>query len=186
MLQLFSPQLLNGLYHDQLGALYSNAQTAEIFGCETTTIRSQKKRLSDQGELVEGKHWIASEDGKTYWSFEGTCLLGLTLSTQLAQQFRLGITEMLRAWQAGELSIVPSGNGVTIQSQQGALQVATLELPDPVAVGEAIAQARYNREVEAWKGSVAAVVQGKEEELRSNITDCLGKYLESAWGVNPL
>jgi hypothetical protein len=55
-----------------------------------------------------------------------------------------------------------------------------------VAVGEAIAQARYNREVEAWKGSVAAVVQGKELELRSNITDCLGKYLESAWGVNPL
>lgn len=186
MLQLFSPQLLEGLYHDQLGALYSNAQTAEIFGCESGTIRSQKKRLADQGELIEGKHWIASEDGKTYWSFEGTCLLGLTLSTQLAQQFRLAITELLSAWQQGAIAIVPSGNGIEIQTQQGALQVATLDLPDPVAVGEAIALARYNREVEAWKGSVAAVVQGKEEELRSNITECLGKYLESAWGVNPL
>lgn len=185
MLQLFSPQLLEGLYHNQLGALYSNAQAADIFGCEATTIRSQKKRLAGQGELTEGKHWVA-EDGKTYWSFEGTCLLGLTLSTQLAQQFRLGITEMLRAWQAGELSIVPSGNGIAINSQQGALQVATLELPDPVAVGEAIALARHDREVEAWKGSVATVVQGKELELREGLTERLGKYLSQAWGVNPL
>jgi len=186
-MQLFAPQLLQGEYHQELGALYSNAQAAEIFGCEATTIRSQKKRLKDQGELTEGKHWL-TQDGQTFWSFEGACLLGLTLSTKLAQEFRIAITEMLKAWQQGAIAIVPNeGGGIAIEAQAGALQPATaLELPDPVAVGEAIAIERYQREVQAWKDSVTAVVQGKEEELREGITDRLGKYLQQAWGVNPL
>lgn len=185
---IFSPHLLEGQHHELLGALYTNNQAAEMFGCESTTIRSQKKRLADQGELTEGQHWITSDDGKTLWSFEGACLLGLTLSTELAKQFRLIITDLLKQWQQGAIAIVPTESGIQIQ-QRPALHLATapaLELPDPVAVGEAIAIARYESEIQAWKDSVAAVVQGKEEELRQGITDSLGKYLQQAWGVNPL
>lgn len=182
-LDIFSPALLEGEYHEALGAIYSNAQAASLFGCETSTLRSQKKRLKDSGELTAA-HYV-ERDNQTFWGFEGLCLLGMSLTTQAAFEFRRALTEMLKLWRDGKLSTVPTGDGVEFRGLE-ALQLTGLELPDPVAVGEAIALHRYEAEVEGWKQSVAAVVAGREADLREGVTDRLGKYLLQVWGVNPL
>lgn len=120
----FRPALEQGIYHESLGALYSTSQAAEFFDCKDTAIRSQKKRLSERGELNEGEHWV-SESNKVLWTFRGLVQLGMAITSPIAAEFRTAITDLLEAWSNNAIAIVPvEGGGLRIDELQNATVIA--------------------------------------------------------------
>lgn len=199
MLIQFQEQLEQGIYHESLGALYPSKQVAEMLGCEPATIRSQKKRQSDRGELTEGFHWVSGDIATgTLWTFEGLCHLGMAINSPIALQFRQSITDLLSRLKDGTLVILKTETGVTFQEQGvclggtggrgDATAIATLPatlapLPDPDAVADHVAQELHQRRLEAWETEVDAKVTAKLEQLSNTSERTLGERLGNKWGV---
>ena len=202
MLAKFRPALEQGIYHESLGALYSTAQAAEFFGCKDTSIRSQKKRLGERGELIEGDHWVTLNNS-THWTFRGFVQLGMAITSPIAAEFRATITDLLEALSNGAIAIVPAdGGGVRFDELQNATLGPALATLDIESVADRVAplvweQRRMDaaqradelqqRLGQAIETRVAAMQQqGESEAVKKLLTGSYGlswELLQSA-GVN--
>ena len=74
--------------------LFSNADLADGFDCPEGNIRTWKSR--NQGELVEGIHWI-TDSGRTFWTARGVIQLGCKLEAPRAVEFRKALEDLVMA-----------------------------------------------------------------------------------------
>ena len=188
----FRPGLEQGIYHESLGALYSTSQAADFFDCTDTAIRSQKKRLSERGELNEGEHWI-SEANKVLWTFRGLVQLGMAITSPIAAEFRTAITDLLEAWSNNAISIVPiEGGGLRIDELQNATAIATQTATlDVQAVADRVAPIVFEQRKEATQQRKEATQQQLSDAIESRVAamqqqeenEAAKKLLISSYGL---
>ncbi|NJR70711.1 MAG: hypothetical protein HC771_20265 [Synechococcales cyanobacterium CRU_2_2] len=111
-----APILAHADPHPEHGALLANDEIAIFYGVSETSIRSLKKRLTDEEAIAEGRHWLTGPNSKTLWTFRGFIRLGMRLTSPMALQLQQHLEDLLAALNAGQIRIVPvEGQAMGVQ-----------------------------------------------------------------------
>lgn len=197
-IESLTPILSQAEQHPDHGGVMANDALASFYDVDAGSIRTLKKRLTDEQAITEGKHWLKGANNKTLWTFRGFIRLGMRLSSPMALQLQQHFEDLLAMFNAGQVQIVPvEGQDVGVQLvmvEAGASEVVPVPTPidDPVsdeavwAIARPIAQAIYEKR-QQQRGSLEARVNdaiSQELQQLEQQAEPLGKSLALQWGLS--
>ena len=180
----FEGLTLHPVPHDTHDWLMSTAEVAAAFGVEPVQIRQAKIRMTEAGELVEGKHWLGGVDEiysrpLTVWTKRGTVRLGFNLRSPRAKLFRDYAEDLvLREADASELrreldDLRRRITALEARPAQGRLFALPSARPKPVPVNHGAVVAR---KAEQRTKAIAAIAEGHGSSIRQ-----LALFLNLSW-----
>jgi hypothetical protein len=196
-LETLSPILNLTQHHPDHGGLLGNDAIAQFFEVDSGSIRTLKKRLTDESAISEGQHWLKGESNKTLWTFRGFIRLGMRLSSPMALQLQQHLEDLLAMLNAGQVQIIP------VDGQSVGIQLVTVEavagelVPVPLAHEPVVS----DEQVWAIARPIAAAVYEKRQANRSSLearvndaiaaelqqleaqAEPLGKSIALQWGL---
>ena len=153
------------------GFLISTKYAAAGYGVGESTIRNHKRDRPT--ELIEGQHWLKSEQGNTQWTARGIIQLGFCTQSKQGEEFRRWAEQQIMGTVSEtDAPALSTPNLSTIDSTAEAIaQVVVSQLS-----AEQVLQERVNFHVQA---KLDAGVQAVDPAS-------LGKSLAVQWGLQSM
>lgn len=193
-IEQLAPILSQAEQHPDHGGVMTNAAIATFYDVDAGSIRTLKKRLTDEQSISEDKHWLKGPSNKTLWTFRGFIRLGMRLSSPVALQLQQGLEDLLVMLNDGRVSIVPmEGQAIGVELVTVATAIETTEtaievLPlaqDETALGHALGAAKYEQERQAQAETVERIksaAMARYAELKQGEAD-MGESLAQSLGL---
>lgn len=191
-----SPILSLAQPHPDHGGLLGNDAIADFFAVDAGSIRTLKKRLTDEASISEGQHWLKGDNSKTLWTFRGFIRLGMRLSSPVALQLQQHLEDLLAMLNDGRVVIQPvDGQAVGIQLVTGnsfAGEIVPVPLAhDPVSdeqvlviarpLAQAVHQQRQSQR-QTLEARVSDAIAAELQQLEAQ-AEPLGKSIALRWGL---
>ena len=81
--------------HPDYGLCFDNKDVALFYDVNEKSIRTLKKRLTDEQAIEQNRHWLAGPNNKTLWTFSGFLQLGMRLTSPVALQHRANMESLV-------------------------------------------------------------------------------------------
>lgn len=194
-IESLAPILAQAEQHPDHGGVLANDAIASFYEVSENSIRTLKKRLTDEQAIEQNRHWLAGPNNKTLWTVRGFIRLGMRLSSAKALAIQATIEELLTMLNAGQLQIVPvDGQSIGVQLlpvDAGELVPVPLATDEPVsdeavlAIARPIAAAVFEKH-QAQRSSLEARVNdaiASELQQLEQGSESLGKSIALQWGL---
>lgn len=188
-IEQLAPILTQAEQHSEHGGVMANDQIAAFYETSEQSIRTLKKRLSDEQAIEENRHWIKGQNNKTLWTIRGFIRLGMRLSSGPALAFQSDLEDLLGQLNTGQLQIVPvdgAAVGVQLVTVEAQTDIAPLPLAqDEESLGRALGAAKFRHEQQKQSETVqriSDIAQAHYQELKQG-ADPEGKLLAHALGL---